>query len=134
MAKPEAALKIAKRIVVQDDGCWVWQGATDTSGYGRLRWNGKHESVHRLVWKLLVADVAADDELDHLCRNRLCCNPDHLEPVSGRENTLRGQGITAQLARQTHCKRGHPLSGDNLYVYPNGKRLCRTCERERKKR
>ena len=122
-----------KRVNIHPDGCWEWTGATDTSGYGRYRYGGRHEPTHRLLWKLTVADVAGDLELDHLCRNRVCCNPDHLEPVSRRENTLRGEGPTAVLARKTHCKRGHPLSGANLYTYPNGKRLCRECERMRKR-
>ena len=66
-------------------------------------------------------------ELDHLCRNRKCVNPKHLESVTHRENILRGETIMAENARKTHCWRGHPLSGKNLKLKPNGHRQCRAC-------
>jgi hypothetical protein len=70
--------------------------------------------------------------LDHLCRNKACVNPAHLEPVTNRENVLRGVGLSAENARKTHCKRGHPLSGDNVVVSKGGrKRRCVACERLR---
>lgn len=66
--------------------------------------------------------------IDHLCRNRGCVNPDHLEAVTQRENILRGEGLAAANARKTHCPKGHPYSGENLYVVPSsGRRQCRIC-------
>lgn len=74
-----------------------------------------------------VGPIPEGMDLDHTCRNRGCVNPEHLEPVTTQVNTLRGIGPTAENARKTHCKHGHPLEGDNLYVDPEGKRKCRAC-------
>jgi hypothetical protein len=108
--------------------CWEWTGPLN-NGYGRLRYGGRHRYAHRLAWELLVGLLGPDEELDHLCRNRRCVNPDHLEPVSRSENLRRGYGACAQHARKTHCKRGHLLAGDNLYIRKNGARRCLTCNR-----
>ncbi|WP_412778628.1 HNH endonuclease [Rhodococcus qingshengii] len=108
----------------------MWAGFVDPAGYGRV-WHADFGSnlAHRCTYEALVGPIPEDSELDHLCRIRSCCNPAHMDPVSHLENM--GRGWRAQL---THCKRGHPLSGDNLRVSPakNGltKRVCRTCERE----
>jgi HNH endonuclease len=72
-------------------------------------------------------------ELDHLCREKVCVFPEHLEPVSGRENSRRSRSPAALNARKTHCLRGHLLSGSNLYVFPGGKRQCRICAQASKK-
>lgn len=103
--------------------CWLWTGRLH-EGYG-IR-SGKR--AHVIAYQLLVGPVPEDQVLDHLCRVRHCVNPGHLEPVTRRENALRGTGISAINARKTHCLRGHPLSGDNLYVNPKkGTRSCRIC-------
>lgn len=70
-------------------------------------------------------------ELDHLCRNRRCCRPDHLEPVTHKENVLRGMAPSAINARKTHCKRGHEFTAENIYPSPDGVRRCRECRRLR---
>jgi hypothetical protein len=111
-------------------GCWVWPGYV-SNGYGRARCDGKVGQVHRIVYERLVEPIPPGLCLDHLCRNRLCCNPDHLEPVTLGENVLRGEGRSAVNARKTHCMRGHPLEGANLYVWTNGSRRCIACLRDR---
>lgn len=107
-----------------DTGCWIWDHVKDRHGYGHF----SHVGAHRWSYELHVGPIPEGLSLDHLCRNPPCVNPDHLEPVTHRENVLRGVSPCAQHARQTHCKRGHPLSGDNLRLRPNGHRACRECE------
>ena len=83
------------------------------------------------AYRAMVGEIPGGLVLDHLCRNVLCVNPSHLEPVTNRENILRGVGITAQNAQKTQCKWGHPFSGENLFVRPDGERMCRACMRRR---
>jgi hypothetical protein len=107
--------------------CWQWTGTTNTKGYGRFNVSGRQAVAHRVAFEVLVGPIADALQLDHLCRNRGCVNPDHLEPVTRRENILRGYSRSARLARQTACKRGHLFSEANTYVLPSGWRRCRTC-------
>jgi hypothetical protein len=116
------------RYVVDDAGCWMWQGSVTGKGYGNVRVAGKTKYAHRFFYEHHVGPIPAGLDLDHLCRVQTCVNPEHLEPVTHRENVLRGEGPSAQQARLTHCKRGHELSGDNVYSY-RGKRECRECRR-----
>lgn len=116
------------RVHIQP-GCWRWRAAKDTSGYGRFLVNGKAVAAHRHAYEMMVGPIPEGLQLDHLCRNRWCCNPSHLEPVTKRENILRGVGASAKAARATHCPSGHPLSGDNLYINYKGARCCRACMR-----
>lgn len=117
-----------KGFAVQKDGCWIWKGVKP-GAYGRL-WEGKTRVlVHRFSYEIHKGPVPEGLEIDHLCRERRCVNPDHLEAVTQRVNILRGMGTPAQNARLTMCRKGHPLSGENLYLYPNGRRRCRTCQR-----
>jgi hypothetical protein len=109
-----------------DTHCWQWNGSLVQSGYGRHGGT----SAHRYAYELLVGPIPEGLHIDHLCRNRGCVNPGHMETVTIAENVLRGEGVTARQRRQTHCKRGHPLSGDNLRVTPDGHRVCRACQRD----
>lgn len=109
--------------------CWEWSGAK-TKGYGHLSHRGRQVYAHRLVYELLVGPIPAGLEIDHLCRNPPCVNPSHLEPVTHRENLLRGVGIVAACARKTHCLRGHEFTADNTIRRKNGKRSCWKCRRE----
>lgn len=112
--------------VDRSNGCWVWTGSKSADGYGRFYSGGILLFAHRISAVLGGLGLTGGLVIDHLCRNRACCNPGHLEPVTHRENTLRGEGITARHAKQTHCSKGHPLEGENLYSYDGG-RSCRTC-------
>jgi hypothetical protein len=95
-------------------GCWEWVGHLTPQGYGSLG----RRLAHRLVYEVAVGPIPAGLQLDHLCRNRRCVNPDHLEPVTSRENTLRGSGLPAQRVLVTHCPRGHAYTDENTYVRP----------------
>lgn len=168
--------------------CWEFTGACNDQGYPQINYQGKLQAAHRLVYKLLVGPIPVGKELDHkchtldtnclggkTCRHRRCLNPAHLEPVTHRENTLRGRTVAAFHAQQitcvkghllqrlpsgyrgcpicirarsqsrrarlgkdtgpttdnlkTHCKRGHELTADNLYIGYGG-RQCRRCSVE----
>lgn len=113
------------------DECWPWIGDVNAIGYGRLYVAGARVAAHRLSYELSGEQIPDGLQLDHLCRNRECVNPQHLEPVSSRENTIRGEGPAGINARKTHCKRGHPLSGDNVVMVNTGRgrtgRRCVVC-------
>ena len=116
--------------------CWLWQGEITNNGYGRLavkRPDGKYRSqyAHRLMYEAMVGPIPAGLTLDHLCRVRNCINPAHLEPVSLKENILRGDTIAARNKAKTHCKHGHAFDAENTYVTKEGKRQCRACGTQR---
>lgn len=110
-------------------GCWKWTDSLGTAGYGQFSWNSRMMGAHKFAYEHLVAAVPAGLHLDHLCRNRWCVNPAHLQPVSSRENVLRGVGIAAQNARKTHCKHGHQFTPENTRVVIE--RSCRACDSRR---
>ena len=114
--------------------CWEWTSVLDDDGYGIFRpTRTKRARAARWAWECLVGPIPDGLELDHLCRNRPCVNPDHLEPVTCRINNLRGSGLAAQNARKTRCKRGHAFTLANTYVRPQGKRQCRACHNARQR-
>lgn len=112
------------------NGCWMWTAAIDRHGYGKFWLGGRTVRAHRFSYESLVGPIPGGLELDHLCRVRACVNPTHLEPVTHRENTLRGDTLTARHAAKTHCLRGHPYDEANTYVTPDGRRNCRACGRD----
>lgn len=120
--------------VVQENGCWDWIGALTDDGYGSIWVGGKTHRAHRWVYEREVGPISAGKQLDHLCRNRGCVNPAHLEPVDNRTNALRGVGCMAQNAKKTHCPSGHPLSGANIRRAKDGARSCRICRAEYQRR
>ena len=123
-----------KVVVDPETGCWNWTAYRDRNGYGRFRLDGKTHFAHRIAYELLRGEIPEGLQIDHLCRHRGCVNPDHMEPVSSKENTLRGETLAAANVAKTHCPHGHPYSGDNLYVRPDGNRRCRACDAERARR
>lgn len=126
----ELPVQLAGKIEpVTESGCWVWMAYCNKAGYGRVYVNGKVRNAHRAVYVVLRGPIPSGIELDHLCRVRCCVNPAHLDMVSHRENVLRGAGVMARQARQTHCKFGHPLYGENLFTTREGKRRCKKCRK-----
>jgi hypothetical protein len=115
-------------------GCWVWLAATTSGGYGQVQVNGGRRVAHRVVYELMVGAVPVGLELDHLCRNRPCVNPTHLEPVTHSENCRRSPLMGRVNRSKTRCPAGHPYAEQNTYVRRNGHRMCRTCTISRKRR
>lgn len=111
--------------------CWEWTAATMKNGYGVFnKGNRKTALAHRFVWELLVGPIPDNHQIDHLCRNRKCVNPDHLEPVLQVENLRRGYSPAAINKRKTHCVNGHDLEihGVSISTRP-GQRNCGECTR-----
>ncbi len=132
---------IAKIEVDRRTGCWTWTAVKDRRGYGLVYHSEQRRRAfaHRYVYELLAGDPGP--ELDHLCKNTGCVNPDHLEPVTHAENVRRGdngKAVSQRYAAERDCPQGHPLSGDNLYLYATKrgtiKRQCRICRRDSKRR
>lgn len=126
---------VAERIARYTDidpstGCWLWTGFVEPSGYGRMTYGGQ-QLAHRISYEHFVGPIPAGLQLDHLCRVRNCVNPEHLEPVTARENTLRGEAPAALNARKTHCIRGHEFTPENTYVQSGGGRGCVACRLNR---
>lgn len=125
------------RKVDRGDGCWPWEGAVLASGYGKF-WTGPRESrrcelAHRVAWHLTNGPIPAGMQIDHVCFNKACVNPAHLEPVTPKINSQRAVDAGRRVVSQaTHCKRGHEFTPENTHIIPKGWRVCRSCRRLRK--
>ena len=135
--KKEISFRIERNTTKEpNSGCWLWTGALDKDGYAKSSINGKSKRGHAISYEEKYGKVPDGLELDHKCRVRSCVNPDHLEPVESRENTMRSPICPSALnARKTHCKRGHKFDEENTHIYFYSKtrlssRVCRTCRRE----
>lgn len=134
----DLARRIKSRTVVTPDGCWQWTGGK-SEGYGRLSFDGVLYYTHRAMFEALVGPIPDGLTIDHLCRNRACCNPAHLEPVTRGENVRRGIAGAVTRARfakaraaRTHCKHGHDLAVVGTYtrtVQGYETKVCRECGR-----
>ena len=122
--------------VERTTSCWLWTGKLNPNGYAQFMVVGRYQNVHRFAYELLVGPIPQGLTIDHLCRVRHCVNPAHLEPVTIRENVLRGEGLTASFARKTHCPQGHSYDLLNTHFNSAGGRECRHCHmlRERIRR
>lgn len=133
MAKSRRGLAekaLATRVRIDaTTGCHVWTGSLINSGYGRLR-SGDEVLAHRVAYALARGPIPSGSVIDHLCRNRACVNPAHMEVVTNKVNVLRGQGITARASNATRCPHGHPYDEANTYIDPKGARRCRACSTE----
>lgn len=117
---------------VEVGDCWTWTGAA-ANGYGRFTPSkgSPQYGAHRWAWEHLVGAMPEGMQLDHLCRNTLCVNPDHLEVVTASVNVARSFGLAAINGRKTHCDRGHEFTPENTHVNRKGARICRICMRDR---
>lgn len=129
-----------RRIEIDENGCWNFLGAKSEFGYGRVGVGSKldgtrtHRLTHRVVYEALVGPIPEGLQVDHLCRNPACCNPEHLEPVTPQVNQLRGIGPSAINAAKTNCPAGHEyVDGNLLGGDPSNGRKCRACNAKRKR-
>ena len=116
-----------------DDECWPWIGSTNPEGYGQFSLDKKLQPAYRVAYELMVGKIPEGLTIDHLCRNPNCVNPTHMEPVTERENIMRGEGVGAKAARVTHCPQGHPYNEENTHIRPKGWRKCRPCDIQQKR-
>lgn len=129
MSRLTAEERFKSSYRVDPSGCWVWMKSLNWGGYGSFWLNGKRTGAHRAAHLLFKGPIPDGHDIDHLCRNRACVNPTHLEPVTRSENLRRG-AVGGHFRDKTHCKNGHRFTPDNTYTDPRGWRACRTCARE----
>ena len=109
--------------------CWYWLGCKDKDAYGDFHIDQKTVKSHRFSYEIFHGKIPAGLQIDHLCRNPSCVNPAHLEAVTSKENTYRGNSFQGINSRKIECHRGHPFTKENTYIYPRGSRQCKICRR-----
>ncbi len=121
--------RLQNRLAIEDNGCWRWTGLLDHDGYGRFWTRGRWRILHRVAYETLRGPIPDGLTIDHLCRNRACFNPEHLEPVTLQENQRRGRAVSPK----THCIHGHVYDEANTTIDGNGARRCKTCARQKRR-
>lgn len=130
--------RFMNKVQKVDSGCWEWTGAKIPSGYGRFGYTNENGTLintysHRISYMLFKGEIPKGKVIDHLCKNKSCVNPDHLEVVTQRVNVLRSDSPSSKASKQTHCVHGHPFDKENTYYWKNERR-CRACGRNRKRK
>ena len=141
--KVPAVERFHSKYEVADDGCWLWTATLGHTGYAIFHIESRDALAHRWAYEQFVGPVPDGLELDHLCHtrdgtcpggtsccHRRCVNPEHLEPVTARENVRRGKSFAAVHAAKTHCVNGHLFDEENTLVLGDGGRRCKACRRE----
>jgi hypothetical protein len=121
--------RLMEKVRETEDGCWQWTHYIEKSGYAKLWVDRRAVMAHRFSYEYHVAPIPAGLEIDHLCRNRACVNPYHLEPVTTAENLRRRLPWVPYQTLKTHCPEGHPYDDENTYTGSGG-RVCLICKRE----
>ncbi len=133
--QPSLEERIRERMEIRDTGyataCWLSTRPVGTNGYTHISVGRKRRLLHRVAYELWVGPIPDGLTIDHLCRVKVCCNPEHLEPVTQRVNQLRSDSPAARRAKQTHCLRGHEFTPENTEIKRNGCRGCKACHRQR---
>lgn len=128
--------RIASKIEVAHDGCWMWTAAICRYGYGAVRVDGRTRRAHRYVYELLVGAIQDGREIHHVCEARACVNPAHMQPILPEDHRALSRGRPHDRARENRatCPHGHPYDAANTSVRRDGSYFCRTCHRERERR
>lgn len=121
--------RFQKKIEVLPNGCWLWTGATNQDGYGESRYLFDRRA-HRIIYTILIRKIKPKHELHHICKNRLCVNPEHLEETTRSNHP---DNLACINKNKTHCPKGHEYTSNNTFKR-RGTRECRTCIRDRTKR
>ena len=134
--KQDFLSRVLNKVEITPSGCWLWKGKLFKQGYASIWINGKDRRGHVWTYAHFYGPTPQGKVLDHLCRNRHCINPVHLEPVTPKENAMRspimGQHLKKINGAKTHCPKGHEYTPENI-VAGKGRRKCKACHRERER-